>query len=79
MTADIAKALRMLGAAYRGDWSDFDGRTLRHQLEELARFIEHPDDFELKCWAEVEGICMTCYGWSWPNAAWPNGKCKCWT
>lgn len=36
MSADnreaVVSAMHALGAAWRGDWSDFDGRTLRDQL-----------------------------------------------
>lgn len=33
----VFAAMEMLGEAWRGDWSDFDGRTLRSQLDQLAR------------------------------------------
>lgn len=29
-------SLGVLGGAWRGDWSDFDGRTLRAQLEDFT-------------------------------------------
>lgn len=32
----VASLLRELGTAYRFDWSDFDGRTLRDDLEFIA-------------------------------------------
>lgn len=33
------EAMRALGQAYRDDWSEFDGRTLRDQLNELEDMI----------------------------------------
>lgn len=32
--------LTALGGCWRGDWSDFDGRTLRDQLDDLRPIIE---------------------------------------
>ena len=32
---EARRCLRSLGQAWRGDWSEFDGRTLRSQLEEI--------------------------------------------
>lgn len=49
----VGRALRALGAAYRGDWSDFDGRSLRHQLEEVADFLADPapiTNTEVEAW-----------------------------
>lgn len=34
------RAMQNLGQMWRGDWSDFDGRTLRDQLNALAPLIE---------------------------------------
>jgi hypothetical protein len=33
---DVARCLEALGYDYRMDWSSFDGRCLRDQLDELA-------------------------------------------
>lgn len=35
-----ALLLSRLGAYWRNDWSDFDGRTLRDQLDVIADFLE---------------------------------------
>jgi hypothetical protein len=35
-----AAVCRALGAYWRHDWSDFDGRTLRLQLADIACFLE---------------------------------------
>jgi hypothetical protein len=32
---EARKCLHALGSAWRYDWSDFDGRTLRGQLDEI--------------------------------------------
>lgn len=33
-------ALTFLGTAWRLDWSDFDGRTLRAQLDDISAILE---------------------------------------
>lgn len=33
------ECLNDLGEQWRGDWSDFDGRTLRDQLDDIAEII----------------------------------------
>lgn len=60
----VGQALRMLGAAYRSDWMDFDGRTLRSQLDELARFLTGDEQgFDLEGWAYGVGVCPVNGGW----------------
>lgn len=62
---DVAKALELLGEAWRGDWIDFDGRTLRLQLNELVEYLR--DDklkFDLRHWAFCLTICMESKGWA---------------
>lgn len=34
---DILMLANEIGQAYRGDWNDFDGRTLRMQMNELTQ------------------------------------------
>ena len=36
----VLREMTAYGAAYRLDWSDFDGRTLRNQLARLADWAE---------------------------------------
>ena len=36
----MGRELRAIGKYYRNDWSDFDGRSLRSQLENLASWGE---------------------------------------
>ncbi len=36
----LLREMRAYGAAWRADWSDFDGRTLRDQLGGLATWAE---------------------------------------
>jgi hypothetical protein len=60
--------LHALGTAYRGDWSDFDGRTLRSQLDEVSRIIRKESQGE-DVRREVggfyfgNGICNRCHSW----------------
>lgn len=39
----VARELSALGQYYRNDWSDFDGRTLRDQLQGIAIWMAIPD------------------------------------
>ena len=62
---EVRDAIHGLAQAWRGDWSDFDGRTLRDQLivlrdaleEDAPRFLS--EDFLL-----VAGICPTHHCWT---------------
>lgn len=38
--AETKKCLHVLGEAWRGDWNNFDGRTLRDQLNEIILVID---------------------------------------
>ena len=37
-TGIVVRELRALGQAWRNDWSEFDGRQLRDQLDAIANF-----------------------------------------
>jgi hypothetical protein len=65
VSEQIAEALRLLGAAYRGDWSNFDGRTLRDQLDELSEYLRDPSKpFDLTDWAiSGQNICPVSRSW----------------
>ena len=54
------KACKAIAAAWRGCWSDFDGRSLRDQIDE-AFTVETQNDliFFLERW----GICHKCNSW----------------
>lgn len=61
-------ALNVLGAAWRGDWSEFDGRTLRDQLYSWRALMERALNGEMKDnepeeWLKTEGICPRCASW----------------
>jgi hypothetical protein len=62
-TTETHKALRALGAAWRGDWNDFDGRTLRGQLNEIGSVLDGQmtaDDF-----CAANEICTNGCGWTY--------------
>lgn len=66
--------LSALGAAYRGDWSDFDGRSLRAQLDEVDRIIRQEvagEDVARSVAGFYAGnnICARCQSW--------NSYCHC--
>ena len=74
----IGQALKMLGAAYRSDWSDFDGRTLRMQLDELAEYLSGKvSAFDLEGWAVMVGICPVEGGWTENCSIKTDGKYEC--
>ena len=53
----VADCLRALGAAYRGDWSEADGRTIKCQLERIAFVLVHGDDsLTYESWCDDNGI-----------------------
>lgn len=67
--ATVRTALEAIGEAYRGDWSLFDGRTLRSQLEVIARALDEPMQIEELC--DRIGVCgeHKC----WPEHCPPHG------
>lgn len=50
--------LKELGQAWRGDWSDFDGRTLRAQLNNWLDLPEEVTPDEAHRYRESEGLCL---------------------
>ena len=40
----VLREMKAIGEGWRMDWSDFDGRTLRDQLNNLAEWAETGDD-----------------------------------
>lgn len=60
---DIAAALDTLGEAWRGDWSMFDGRTLRWQLNQLSKALRQ-EEFNYRVWAAEQDICPACQSWT---------------
>lgn len=59
----VAEALVALGRAWRMDWSDFDGRTLRAQLEELAKALMATEPFDFNNWCVSHEVCPEGGGW----------------
>jgi hypothetical protein len=64
----VAGAMEALGQAWRGDWSFFDGRTLRNQMEELAKMVRaasagEPMTGPVASFIAVNGICTRCGSW----------------
>jgi hypothetical protein len=62
-------ALNALGSAWRGDWSEFDGRTLRCQLDEIAALAQKEvcgEDVkrDLAGFFAGNDICPTCRSWT---------------
>ena len=51
---EAIKCLNALGEAWRGDWNDFDGRTLRDQLGEIASVLNGHMSYEM--FIEINGI-----------------------
>lgn len=59
---EVATALHALGQAYRGDWSDVDGRTIRRQLNGLADALTDGHPFSASAWAGG-WLCIECQTW----------------
>jgi uncharacterized protein with von Willebrand factor type A (vWA) domain len=62
-------ALSALGQAWRGDWSEFDGRTLRSQLNEITDLLDaerRGEDTKRPLAAFYAGndICGRCQSWT---------------
>ncbi len=63
------RVLTAIGAAYRGDWSDFDGRSLKAQLAKAAEIADLEVDggaTEAKRAADAlleDWICEDCMSW----------------
>lgn len=58
----VAEALTLLGRAYRMNWSDFDGRSLKMELEELAGYLTGNRELDVEAWAYRSSICYV-KGW----------------
>lgn len=55
---EVQTAMNLLGSAWRGDWTTFDGRTLRSQLDELSVALSGvPRTFDGAIWAQEWNIC----------------------
>ncbi len=71
MTAAVEAALdalTALGSAIRGDWSEFDGRTLRDQIGSWRGLYERADRGELSTteahdWLRAWGVCPVDQCW----------------
>ena len=56
---DTLQCLNALGSAWRNDWSDFDGRTLRDQLDDIALVLNGEStykDFLEDNWIDVRTL-----------------------
>lgn len=62
------EALNALGSAWRGDWSDCDGRTIRDQLESIATLVRQEANGrnvakDVDDWASAYDLCLGCGSW----------------
>lgn len=57
-----AQILRELGQAYRGDWSNVDGRTIRYELETIADLIENNSVITIEELRGKFGLCPMGHG-----------------
>lgn len=55
--AIVQMMLYELGSAYRGSWHDFDGRTLRSQLDDIAVYLNVDCDISIH---DFRGSCDLC-------------------
>lgn len=68
---ELCCAIELLGAAYRGDWNDFDGRTLRHQLNDATR-LAREGRLDARRWVAYCGVCPEngCWSYHCPDGNW---------
>ena len=59
---EAKKCLTALGSAWRGSWSDFDGRTLRSQLNEIINVLDGEETYLKFC--EINDIHPTQKCWN---------------
>jgi len=45
-TKILERELKALGQYYRNDWSEFDGRTLKNQIEKIFDWFNKEDEIE---------------------------------
>jgi hypothetical protein len=65
----VLGAVGALGESWRGDWRDFDGRSLRSQLDELVGLARRALAGEamtgpVAAFYETNGICPACRCWT---------------
>lgn len=53
----LPSVLREYGEAFRGDWSMIDGRSVRSEMDQIARWLETDYPGDLIARAEL-GVCM---------------------
>lgn len=76
--SDITKVMREYGQAIRGDWSGFDGRTMKAVLDDFANWVdggELPKSIE-RARGEL-GICEAGGGHWCGLWGYCDGDCNC--
>ena len=64
----VIEMLHILGAAWRSDWSDFDGRMLRDQLDFIAMQLrDDVKECSVEDFMKAELIKKTEYGYGWDD------------
>lgn len=60
-----AKCLNALGAAYRSNWSNIDGRQTRTEMDSIASLLRKKVYFTFEEYLTRHGIVKTEYGFQW--------------
>lgn len=60
----VQQTLGALGSAWRNDWSDFDGRTLRSQLNEISAALDPASSVTYEALCRSLGICPVHHEWA---------------
>lgn len=55
----LTQAMSEYARAIRGDWSDFDGRTMRSVIDSWVDEIRVPSDESLAYWRGRMNLCLT--------------------
>lgn len=55
----LTQTMSEYAQAIRGDWSDFDGRTMRDVIDEWVAEIKVPRDESLAYWRGKMNLCLS--------------------
>jgi hypothetical protein len=62
----VCKVITKLANAWRGNWTHFDGRTLKKQLSRIKKLIRQEEgvtEQQVEETVEGFGICLKCGAW----------------
>lgn len=77
MMSEVAQVVREYGDAFRGNWGDIDGRTVKAQMNYVADWVEHPETFPgLDRARFLLGLCLCNASWFDRHPHWEGYECR---